>query len=68
MTTSGANETITKLNQQVSLERAKMIAEQQENFKNLEVEYKMKEDRLYETMHQIQERDQAWQEDKADVL
>ena len=68
VTKSAANETITKLNQQILLERANMIAEQQENFKNLEVEYKMKEDRLYETMHQIQERDQAWQEEKADVL
>ena len=63
-----ANDAITKLNQQIVLERGKMITEQQENARNLQEEFKMKEGRLSESFKQIEERDQAWQDERADVL
>ena len=58
-----ANAMITKLNEQLLLEREKLVAEQQENSNNLEAEYKMKEDRLNDSLQQIEKRDQAWQDE-----
>ena len=63
-----ANVTISRLNKQIVLERAKLVAEQQENSNNLEAEFKMKEDRLNDSLQQIQKSDQAWQGERADVL
>ena len=63
-----ANAMITKLNEQLVLKREKMVADQQENSNNLEAEYKMKEDRLNNSLQQIRKRDQAWQVERADVL
>jgi len=62
------DETIRKLNQQIASEKQKLFVEQQENAKNLEEEFKMKEERLNESLKQIQERDQAWQDERADIL
>ena len=62
------DEIIRKLNQQIVLERGKLFAEQQENAKTLEEEFKMKEEILNESFKQIEERDQAWQDERADVL
>jgi len=62
------DETIRKLNQQITSEKQKLFVEQQENAKNLEEEFKMKEERLNESLKQIQERDQAWQDERADIL
>jgi len=63
-----ANDKITKLNQQIVLERTKMIAEQQEMSRNLEAEFRLKEDQLNNSMEEIAAREQAWQEERADVL
>ena len=70
-----ANETISKLNKQIVHERAKMFAEHQENNKNLEEEFKMKEERLnnsFNLLNQsltlLEEREQAWQTEKSEVL
>eukprot|EP00092_Neocalanus_flemingeri_P070157 GFUD01086076.1.p1 GENE.GFUD01086076.1~~GFUD01086076.1.p1 ORF type:complete len:635 (+),score=205.79 GFUD01086076.1:374-2278(+) len=72
---NSANETISQLNKQIVLERAKMFAEHQENSKNLEEEFRMKEDRLNqslalfeESLNLIEKREQAWQDERADVL
>ena len=62
------DKTIRKLNQQICLEKEKLFVEQQENAKNLEEEYKMKEERLNETFKHLQARDKAWQDERADVL
>ena len=67
-TKSETDEIIRKLNQQIVLERGKLFAEQQENAKILEQEFKMKEERLNESLKQTEERDQAWQDEKADIL
>ena len=70
-----ANETICQLNKQIVLERAKLFAEHQENSKNLEEEFRMKEDRLNQSLNllnqslnSIKEREQAWQDEKRKVL
>ena len=65
---SETEDTIRKLNHQIILERGKLLAEQQQNTKNLEEEFKMKEERLNESLEQIKERDEAWQDERADVL
>ena len=69
------NETICQLNKQIVLERAKMFAEHQENSKNLEEEFRMKEDRLNQSLNLlnkslnlIEEREQAWQDERREVL
>jgi len=70
-----ANETVCQLNKQIILERAKMFAEHQENSKNLEEEFRMKEDRLNkslnllnQSLNLIEEREQAWQDERREVL
>ena len=63
-----ANAMITKLNEQLVLEREKMVTEHQENSNNLKAEYKIKEDRLNDSLQQIGKRDQDWQAERADVL
>jgi len=67
-TTSKANESIIKINQQIVLERAKLIAEQQEKGNQLEEQYKQKELKLNESVNQIEERNQTWQDEKTDIL
>ena len=70
-----ANETICKMNKQIVLERAKIFSEHQENSKNLAEEFKMKEDRLNkslnllnQSLNLLEEREQAWQHEKSEVL
>jgi len=72
---NSANETISQLNKQIVLERAKMFAEQQENSKHLEDDYRMKEDRLNqslalfeESLKLLEEREQAWEDERSEVL
>jgi len=65
---SEANELKYKLNQQMLLERSKLIAEQEENFNNLREGLSMKEYHMNQSLKQIEEREQAWQEEKADIL
>merc|ERR1712128_95410 len=45
-----------------------MFAEQQEDSKHLEEEFRMKEGRLDQSIKQIEEREQAWQDERSDIL
>jgi len=63
-----ANRTISELNRVVVTERAKLLAEQQENSRQLEEEWKMKEERLQHSLVEVEERENRWQEDRAEVL
>lgn len=63
-----ANDKITKLNQQIVLERAKMISQQQEISKNLEADYRIKEENLNDSIKEIESREMAWQDERADIL
>merc|ERR1719312_205156 len=63
-----ANDKITRLNQQIVLERAKMISEQQEISRNLEAEFRIKEEDLNDSIQEIENREKAWQDERADIL
>ena len=63
-----SNETVLHLNRQIIMERGKMFSEQQSNCKQLENEFRMKGDRLDKSVMEIEEREQSWQEEKAEVL
>jgi len=63
-----ANDKITRLNQQIVVERAKMISEQQEISRNLEAEYRIKEEGLNDSIQEIENREKVWQEERADIL
>ena len=72
---NSANQTISQLNKQIVTERAKMFAEQQEIKKRLEEEFNMKEIRLQQSVSNLQDslaniekREQAWEEEKAEVV
>jgi len=72
---NSANETISQLNKQIVAERAKMFAEQQDTKKRMEEEFKMKEDRLQQSLACLEQsltivekRELEWQEEKADIL
>ena len=56
-----ANRTISELNRQVVTERAKLMAEQQENSRQLEEEWRMKEQRLQHSLVEVEDREQRWQ-------
>ena len=56
-----ANRTISELNRVVVTERAKLLAEQQENSRQLEEEWKMKEERLQHSLVEVEERENRWQ-------
>merc|ERR1711970_1267668 len=62
------NDKITRLNQQIVVERAKMISEQQEISKNLEAEYRIKEEGLNDSIQEIENREKVWQDERADIL
>jgi len=63
-----ANETISQLNKQIVLERGKMFAEQQEQNKRLEEEYRMKGERLNQSIKENEIREQCWQDEKEGIL
>merc|ERR1719458_1389532 len=44
------------------------MAEQQENSRQLEEEWRMKEERLQQSVVQVEDREQRWQEERAEVL
>ena len=56
-----ANRTISELNRQVVTERGKLLAEQQSMGRQLEEEWRMKEERLQQSLVQVEEREQRWQ-------
>jgi len=63
-----ANATISQLNRQIVTERAKLVTEQQQNSQNLLEEFRLKEERLNSSVRQTEERELAWQQEKAEVL
>ena len=63
-----ANEDICHLNEQMVLERGKMLTEQQNNVKHLETEFKIKEARLDKSILDVEAREKSWQEEKATVI
>ena len=72
---NAANQTISELNKQIVTERAKMFTEQQEIKKRLEEEFNMKESRLQQSVSTLQgslatfeKREEAWREEKAEVV
>jgi hypothetical protein len=63
-----ANDTTEKLKQQIILERGKMTLERQIKEKHLEKVFKIKSQKLDDAQKKIEERDQAWHDEKAEVL
>jgi len=63
-----ANDSIYKMNQQIVLERGKLIKEQQENANKLEELYKQKELNLNESFKKLEKKDRALQHERADIL
>jgi uncharacterized protein YicC (UPF0701 family) len=63
-----ANETISKLNEQIIIEKGKTFAEQQENSTQLEDELVIKNGQLDKSFKEIEQRETAWQAERADVL
>jgi len=63
-----ANRTISELNRQVVAERSKLVAEQMENSRQLEEEWRRKEERLQQSVAEVEEREQRWQEERSEVL
>ena len=70
-----ANETISQLNKQIVSERAKMFAEQQEMKKRMEEDFRMKEDRLQESLKAlesslslVERRELEWQQEKVAMV
>ena len=63
-----ANETISQLNKQIIQERGKTFTEQQEKSKTLEEGLGMKNEQLNTSLKEIEQREIAWQKERADVL
>ena len=72
---NSANETISQLNKQIVMERAKIFTEQQEMKETMENEFRLKEEKLQkslacleESLTMVEKRELEWQEEKADIL
>ena len=72
---NNANEAISQLNKQIVAERAKMFTEQQETKKRMEEDFKMKEDRLQQSLtcleqslSMVEQRELEWQHEKEDII
>ena len=63
-----ANKTISHLKAQVLIEKGEIVNQQQESFKVLEEKLKSKENKLNESIKSIEEREDLWEKEKADVL
>merc|ERR550525_679451 len=63
-----ANRTISELNREVVAERGKLVAEQQVRSRELEEEWRVKEERLQRSLVEVEERENRWQEERAEVL
>merc|ERR1712109_286373 len=62
------NETITALTEQVTKEKKNALEEFERKEKELEEQFKTKSCRLSEALKQVEEREQAWQDEKGDIL
>ena len=63
-----ANETISQLNKQIIQEKGKTFTELQEKSKTLEEGLGMKNEQLNTSLKEIEQREIAWQKERADVL
>ena len=67
-TKNEANEIIVQLNKKIIKERGKTFAKHQDNSKHLEEEFGMKIKQLSQSLKEVEQREIAWQEERADVL
>ena len=65
---SEANVKISKLNQKIVLEKAEIDAKRQEQSRNLKSKFRLKEYQLNTSVLQAGEREQVWQDERAEVL
>merc|ERR1719150_3695381 len=63
-----ANRTISELNKEVVAERGKLVADQQALSSKLEEEWKVKEEKLQNSLCEVEGRENRWQEERAEVL
>jgi len=63
-----ANDTITALTEQVTKEKKNALEEFERKEKELEEQFKTKSCRLNEALKHVKEREQAWQDEKGDIL
>ena len=65
---SNANEAITKLNLEIATEKSKLAAEHQAVVASLTHDLKEKEEKIEKAFIEVEQREQAWQEEKDDIL
>ena len=63
-----ANEAITKLNDTVAGEKRRMQLEHQEAVRKISVELRQKEEEMSAAFREVEQREQAWQDEKEDIL
>ena len=65
---NNANEAITKLNLEIATEKSKLAAEHQAVVASLTYDLKEKEEKIDKAFIEVEQREQAWQEEKDDIL
>ena len=66
--TNEANESISRLTEQLEAEKAEIIKEQQRTVEELRRELSGREEKLREAYRGISDREEAWEEEKAEVV
>ena len=66
--TNEANESISRLTEQLEAEKVKILQEQEETVEELRRELREREEKLSEAFQGISDREEAWQEEKAEVV
>ena len=66
--TNEANESISRLTEQLEAEKTKILQEQQQSVEGLRRELREREEKLSEAFQGISEREEAWEEEKAEVV
>ena len=66
--TNEANESITRLNAQLESEKTKILQDHEDKLEAVKCQVKERDERLSEAFREISQREQVWQDEKADVL
>ena len=66
--TNEANESISRLTDQLEAEKARILQEQQQTVERLRRELSEREEKLVEAYQGISQREEAWEEEKAEVV
>ena len=66
--TNEANESISRLTDQLEAEKARILQEQQQTVERLRRELSEREEKLAEAYQGISQREEAWEEEKAEVV